>query len=173
MKLTFIFIVIVTLSMCWIKKPSKKPEIVAKTILKGVFDIPKDSTGRRIYLLEFKVYNNSNSTVEFLAYHCTPVKYIVFDSKDIIPAINNCAANYLGSVSLKSNQEFSLDFLITSNKRFPDSLKIGWKFVTIRDYSFLKNCLSPKVNSEGEIENILWSDPIHLGNLGGYPYEVK
>jgi hypothetical protein len=173
MKITFYFLILIAFSFCSNRKPVAKYDLVVKSVVKGVFEIPRDSTGKRIYLMELKIINKADTLIEFLTENCTAGENIVYDSKDIIPVVNNCAGNGIAPIFLRPNQEFSLVFMFTTKNKFPKILKIGWILLTREITGSVDNYFNTLEKGYEKFENVIWSNPIELGCCGGFPYEVR
>lgn len=173
MKLTFTFLVLIAFSFCSNKKPAIESDIVVKTVLKGVYDIPWDNPAGRYILVDVKLINNSNTPHQFLTMTCTTGSNLVFDSKNVSPTINICSGNSITTISLNPRQEFSFVAILKLTPPYPDRLKTGWILLTYENTLSVDNYSHVLGESRQKLENIIWSPSIELMSAGGYPYEVK
>lgn len=158
-------------------KISENQGIILKSTLRSTYEILGDKNGNEItyyFLIEVKLVNNSNSSLEFLTQMCTTGANIVIDSKDINLFVNNCSNNSITKITLNPKQEFSvIEKFYSKEKDLPDKIKIGWiMFPTKKDF-YSQNFYEVLNMYKKSLENVIWSEPLELHYAGGKTFDIK
>lgn len=151
----------------------KESEVVLKSYLKSVYNLPRGNDSIYYLLVEVKIINNSNSKIEFLTMSCSTGENLVFDSGNVNDCINNCSGNSLAPITLNPKQEFSVLSILKTTKDIPKYLKIGWVLVNDKDIGSLRDFFNILEESKGKLENIIWGAPLELTYAGVCPFEVN
>ena len=173
MKPIYILSFLLAFTFCGNKQSSINSNIVLKSYLNGVYNIPREIDSVYYFLIEVRLINNTNFPIEFLTMNCSTGSSLVFDSEYFKTCINNCSRNFMVPIKLIPKQEFSFTTILEANENFPDFLKIGWIFINSKDLEGIDDYFKKLKRSREELENIIWSAPLELKHAGGRSYEIR
>jgi hypothetical protein len=173
MKFPYFVLLASTFCFCGSSNSHLEEKLKIETFVKGVYDVPRDSTGYTFFMIGLKLKNISDTPVEFLTMSCTTGSNLVFDSKRLVPVINNCASNYPVPIVLKPEQEFDFTFLLQAVDSYPDELKIGWIILTEENTHSVDQYFDYLEEFREKLENVIWSNPIHLYCCAFNQFEIK
>jgi hypothetical protein len=173
MKLSYILLLASTFCFCSNTSSQLEEKLQIKTFVKGVYDVPRDRTGKTFFMIGLKLKNISDSPVEFLTMTCTTGSNVVFDSNLLEPVINNCASNFSTPIVLKQNQEFDFTFLLSAKGSYPDRLKIGWIVLTKENTPNASEYYDYLNKFRKNLEHVIWATPIELYCCAFNQFEIK
>ncbi|MGA1977988.1 MAG: hypothetical protein ABSG89_09060 [Bacteroidales bacterium] len=177
-RIFFLLVIIILIIVCRAGNNGKeiKPNVIA--ISKGTFcymeyDSLKDPCGRHYYyLIDVKIINNSDSTIEFWATTCTTGATVVADTKELFNCINSCTKNGFKIIRLKPKQEFSLPVIFRSEKEIDFKVKIGFIYLNPKNIN-ASAYFDELFKCRRTLENVIWSVPIGIGLGYNQPYEIR
>jgi hypothetical protein len=173
MKLPYIFLLALMLFFCDSAKSQLEEKLKIATFVKGVYDVPRDSSGKRFFMIGLKLKNISGTQVEFLTMTCTTGSNVIFDSDKLEIVANNCAGNYITPVTLEPDQEFDFTFLLKAVDSYPDKLKIGWILLTKENTHSVDLYFDYLSEFREKLKNIIWANPIELYCCAFKQFEIK
>jgi hypothetical protein len=173
MKFTYILLLASTFCFCSSKNSHLEEKIKIETFVKGVYEVPRDSSGFTFFLIGLKLKNISDSPIEFLTMKCTTCSNVVFNSNKVELVINNCASNYPIPITLNPKQEFDFTFLLKAVDSYPNKLKIGWVILTEQNIPSVSEYFDNLAHFRKNLENVIWADPIELYCCAFKQFEIK
>jgi len=122
-----------------------------------------------------RLVNDSDTTVEFVAYTCMTIANIVWDKEYIEPEVFACSGNYPIVLNLKPKHEFVMPIVLKcphDRMKYPDSLKIGIILISPKEVNDFPDFSSLLLNCRENFKNVLWSKPLCINSPSG-PYEIR
>ena len=183
MRFIYLILSIITFISCSNTVTKQKvPGLIVKTELKGCYRLPQFEGSFLIngdsiiyFLVDFKIINKSEQSIEFITYSCTSVENIVVNNKSVRLLANRCSGNGPMLVELKPMQSFSLPIIIQTNiKNAFTNIIDGWIYIdkvseSIYSFHDIYKLLTKK---KANLEDVIWSDSLYLDASGGKPFEV-
>ena len=161
----------------------KESGLITKVELKGCFQLPQHEDAFIInddsmlyYLIDVKLVNTSDRSIEFITYSCTSVGNIVLDNKLFRICVNRCSGNAPMLLVLRPKQEFYLPIILQTNIRDTiDRIKVGWIYIGRDNESISTSGYMPKLLTRKRInlEDVIWSEPLCLNSSGGIPFTIR
>lgn len=183
MKLTLLILSFISLLSChWGVSKQKDTGLIVRTELRGCFELPQYDDPSIIndsilfFLVDVKLINTSNQSIEFITYSCTSAGNIVLDNKVIRISVNRCSGNGPMLIELEPKQEFSLPVILQAHRGNSfTKIKIGWVFIDgdtklIKSFSDISNLL---IRKRERLQDVIWSEPLYLHASGGTPFELR
>lgn len=152
---------------------NKKPDLNVEFSLKGSYNLSK-SDSSYYYLVDLKLTNNSDSTIEFWTLSCSFSFNLVSESPDFKIMSNDCFKNVPRLIKLKPKESLIAPTILQTYIEKPNidkKLSIGFVYIdsnTLRDYDIFQLL----INFKKKNEHIFWSHPVFLYKGTGQPYRI-
>ena len=154
--------------------------LVVKSTLIGYYDPSEIPLVRSLvdssccFLIEVKLINYSNDTIEFITYTCLPGRMVVLDSKDFKLWLNICIDNNNFPMKLKPGQEYSFPILLVSNKSNDNRfVRIGWIYLNSQNTLDIDDFFDQVQIARTNQTHVVWSNQVYLAPSSGIRSIVK
>ncbi len=178
MKLIYSLLCLAVLLSSCTKIASTKPNndgLSFQTSYMGSFQNLCSNSDYQYLHINTRLVNDSDTTLEFVAYTCTTIANIIWDKEYIEPGVFACSGNYPVVLKLKPKHEFVMPIVLKCPRdrmTYPDSLKIGIVLISPREVNDFPDLISLLLTYRESFKNVLWSEPLCINSPRG-PYEIR